>query len=590
MQKQRSLFQNIKRLIKIYNQKLLLSSIVFIVLSLSAVEVIFSILLKSFLDESVVSGDKSYFYYRLYLVLLVLFVQLILRYLNTRLTGKWTERGILTLRKKAVQKLCYLPISELENKHSSKYISRMTNDIKAIEKFTKQVMIRLLSIPLTLVCVIILLFYLSWQLTLVTIIEIPILFFGTSLLNKPILKLSKELYGKLDKISLISQDTILGMEIAHVFNILSKLNKRYSDTVDDTIRIQKKLAKRKSIIEGFSLIVRISPFVISVGFGSYLVINDELSVGGLLVFMYLLNNLTFPVGALPGLISEANTCIAAFNRICEILDSRTENYDHKLINVNLDCEEVITFKNVSFSYNDEKKKILDNVSFSVKKGESIGLVGPSGSGKSSILKLIQGYYENYEGTIKVFGIDIRSWNKKQLNQLISLVSQDTYLFPYSLKENIGYGKINATDEEIINASKMANANDFIVDFPAEYDTNAGEIGGKLSGGQRQRISIARAILKNAPLLLLDEVTSALDVESQTLVQEALDDFIKKRTAISVTHRYDTIKNTTKIFVIDDSRIVEEGNHKELLSKDGLYKKLYEEMTNVQEELLVGGVE
>lgn len=302
--------------------------------------------------------------------------------------------------------------------------------------------------------------------------------------------------------------------------------------------------------------------------------NGTLSAAGFIAFIAAFSQITRPVRAFIDQFSSINQGVAAGERIFEVLDdvnSIEEAPDAK------DFEgfnDSIEFRDVRFSY-DESREIIRGVSFKVRKGETVALVGPSGGGKSTLSELIERFYDTDSGDILFDGESIRNFKQESLRSAMSLVSQETVLFNDSIKGNISLGRLDATEEEIVEACKVANAHNFIMESPNGYDTNIGDRGTKLSGGQRQRLSIARAVLKNPEILILDEATSALDTESEKLVQDALTNLLKGRTSVVIAHRLSTIMNADRIYVIDEGQIVEEGKHDELLAKGGVYAKLVE---------------
>ena len=309
-------------------------------------------------------------------------------------------------------------------------------------------------------------------------------------------------------------------------------------------------------------------------FGGSLVVNGELTPAGFIAFIAAFSQITRPVRAFIDQFASINHGVAAGERLFAVIDAENDIKDAPDAKEFEGLKEKIEFRDVRFSY-DETREIIHGVSFEVRKGETVALVGPSGGGKSTLSELIERFYDVDSGDILFDGISIRDYKQESLRSAMSLVSQETVLFNDTIKSNIALGNRNATDEEIIEACKVANAHNFIMESPEGYDTNIGDRGAKLSGGQRQRLSIARAVLKNPEILILDEATSALDTESEKLVQDALTKLLKGRTSVVIAHRLSTIMNADRIFVIDEGRIVEQGKHDELIAKGGVYAKLVE---------------
>jgi ABC-type multidrug transport system fused ATPase/permease subunit len=321
------------------------------------------------------------------------------------------------------------------------------------------------------------------------------------------------------------------------------------------------------------------------GLGGYLVIDKNMTFGGLFAFINLLNFVVNPLGSLPGIIASIGEACGAAQRVFKLIDSPGERQDGAILGSKAvalpfdslaatETAPAIQFKDVSFAYSADSP-VLKHVSLSIPRGQTVAIVGPSGGGKTTLLKLILGYYPLPDEAVQLFGADLNAWQLSAARQQMAFVAQDTYLFPVSLGENIGCGRPGASQAEIENAARQANIHEFIAGLPEGYATNAGEWGARLSGGQKQRISLARAILKDAPILLLDEPTSALDAESEALIQEALDRFARQRTTVVVAHRLSTIKNANRVVVLQEGQIIEEGTHAELIARGGLYLELYQ---------------
>ncbi|AZR73711.1 hypothetical protein BBF96_10140 [Anoxybacter fermentans] len=572
MKKKEGAFYNFMRIVKIFPQSWLLYITIIVVIILSGITIFYSYLMKGLIDAAL-SKNLSVFFRFLYWVIGSIICELILTYLKIKLSGKYAELGVARLRKLIAEHLSLLPLSKLENNHSGDYISRLTNDVNRIQTFASETIIEIIYRPLAALGAFCYLTFLSWKLTLLTTLLVPILFLGAVILSNPMTKYSKQLQERLGVVNSIVQETIFGIEISKAFNLKERLERKYNSAVDNTVKSAKALAKRNALLNSFSHLISLVPFLICFCIGGYWVVRGEMTPGSLIAFINLLNHLTFPISVLPTLLGQVKTDMVAAGRLFEILDIKVEREGGQVFRAD-GKDVVVQFNNVSFAYEGQGEKVLNNLSFKINRGEVVALVGPSGSGKSTIVKLLLGYYEDFTGEIKVFEESLHEWNLTALREQISFVSQDTYLFPESIRENINYGKLKATFEEIVSAAKVANAHEFIMNLRDGYDTKVGELGGKLSGGQKQRISIARAVLKNAPLLLLDEPTSALDTDSEALVQEALDRFMKERTVLIIAHRLSTIKNADRILVIDQGRIVEEGTHDQLLKKGGLYSQLY----------------
>jgi len=336
--------------------------------------------------------------------------------------------------------------------------------------------------------------------------------------------------------------------------------------------------RKKELASPLNEFLGATVLVTIVWFGGKIILEKSGGSSGMtadefIAFIIVFSQLLRPIGGIASGLAAVSKGSASIDRINEVLDLTETIEDPKNPIQKTTLEKAVVFENVSFSYNDEP--VLKNVSFTLDKGKIVALVGESGSGKSTISDLIPRFYDVKSGAVKIDEVNVKDMNKKDLRQLISMVTQESILFNDSIKNNIAFGAPNATDEEIIAAAKIANAHEFISGFENGYETNIGDRGNKLSGGQKQRISIARAVLANTPIMILDEATSALDTESEKLVQDALEKLMKNRTSLVIAHRLSTIKNADQIIVLRKGEIVEKGTHAELISRNGYYKSLCE---------------
>ncbi|WIV11760.1 ABC transporter ATP-binding protein [Proteiniborus sp. MB09-C3] len=576
----KSSFKKFIRLLKAFPKKLyFILGIVFLTI-LSVTSILGSYIIKEFLDAAT-NKNMAHFKETIFLGLIIFGLDTILIYAKNRLLGIYTESGVSRLRKLIAEKIVLMPVKELEGRHSGDYVSIATNDIGKIKTFLSTTVSQMVMIPLSAIGALIYLCILNWKLTLISLILTPILLLGAGKLSEPIGKISKALQEKLGKVNSIVQDVIGGIEISKAYNLEESLGKKHDEAVNESVESGKRLAKLMSMLESFSQVLGIIPFFTTFIIGGYWAIKGTMTVGSLIAFINLLNYLTNPISSLPRLIGETKSSLSAADRVFEILDADEERIDGSSFEIDKSSE-AISFSNVAFSYPNREEKILNGLSFAIKKGESVAIVGPSGGGKSTIIRLLLGYYDSYSGEIKVGEKEIKEWNLDSLRSNSALVSQDTYLFPDTIRTNINYGRLDADYEDVVKAAKSANADEFITELENSYDTVVGQLGNTLSGGQKQRLSIARAMLKEAPILLLDEATSALDTESEALVQEALRESIKNKTSLIIAHRLSTIKNVDRILVLKDGAIVEEGSHDELLTLNGVYTELYNNQLKNQE--------
>ena len=484
------------------------------------------------------------------------------------------------IRNQLYQKINSLSLSFFSEERKGDIIARMSGDVQEVESSIMSSLDMLFKNPILILFYFITLICISWQLTLFTILFVPPFGWFMGLVGKKLKAQSTEAQSLWSDTMSMVEETLGGLRIIKAFCAESKMNWRFdkvnSEYRDNIMRvnIRQQMAHPMSEFLGTILIV------VVLWFGGILVLDYSRIDGPTIIFyLVMLYSIINPLKEFSKASYNIPKGLASMERIDKILQAEVEIKDKENPEHIASFEHQIEFRHVSFAYTDNKSDeliyVLKDINLVIPKGKTVALVGQSGSGKSTMVDLIPRYYDVQEGEVLIDGINVKDLAVNDLRQLIGNVNQEAILFNASFKDNIRFGKTDATDEEIANAAKIANAYDFIMKSEHGFDTGIGDRGGRLSGGQRQRVSIARAILKNPPILILDEATSALDTESERLVQDALEKLMKTRTTVAVAHRLSTIKHADEICVMHEGRIVERGTHDELIGKDGYYKKLHD---------------
>ena len=502
-------------------------------------------------------------------------VRNIFRYIGSLMLIYYRVGVAKDLRTSIYQKILTLPVSFFTEQRKGDMMSRMSNDVGDVEGSILGSLAELFNAPFMLISTLITLFYLSPELTFFTLLVLPVMGTLIALIGKSLKKQAHEAQTEMGNIFSIVDETLKSAKVIKIFNADKLLNNRFTTSINKWLNAAVGVGKKRELASPMSEFLGSITFLIITWYGGKQIIeNQSLSPEEFLVFLAMFFQILPPAKSLANSISTIQKGGPALERVIEILDADIK-IDEKENPISIQTlENSIEFKNVGFYYN-EDRTILKNFNLTIPRGKTVALVGQSGSGKTTIANLLARFYDATEGEILIDGNNIKDLKVRDYRQMIGMVTQESVLFNDSVYNNILMGKPDADREEVEAAAKIANAHDFILNLSDGYDTNIGDDGNKLSGGQKQRVSIARAVLKNPPIMILDEATSALDTESERFVQEALEKMMKNRTSLVIAHRLSTIQKADWIVVMERGMILEQGTHKELIDKNGAYKKLVE---------------
>ncbi|WP_298519372.1 ABC transporter ATP-binding protein [uncultured Kordia sp.] len=518
------------------------------------------------------------------LILTVFFLKNIFNYLAMYFIT-FLRNGVLTdLRNDLYKKTVDLPLSFYSEKRKGDMMARIGTDVLEIQHSFLSILELVVREPLTIIFTILFMLTISVKLTIFVFIFIPISGYIISLIGKSLKKQSDRVQQEQGVFLSLLEETLGGLKVIKGFVAEPHFNQKFQESTGRFLKYSNKLLNRLNLAKPTSEFLGILVIGVLLWYGGHMVLVDKLADGvtpaldgkKFLAFMGLAYNILTPAKAISKATYGVRKGNAAAERVLEILETKSPIADAPDAKTKEGFHKEVTLNNITFRY--EEANVLKNFTLKVPKGKTVALVGQSGSGKSTIANLVTRFYDVNEGSIEVDGENIKSLTKASLRDLMGLVTQDSILFNDTIRNNVKLGKQDATDEEVIEALKIANAWEFVKDLPELLDHNVGDSGGKLSGGQKQRLSIARAVLKNPPIMILDEATSALDTESERLVQVALENMMKNRTSIVIAHRLSTIQNADVIVVMQKGEIVEQGTHEELISNNSIYSKLVQMQT------------
>ena len=540
-------------------------------------------------NEAALSEMLAYFYtmlfgeefkmtYILALLAAILIVMNLLSNLFRYLSGYTVEsmraNTIQQMRNQMFDNIIGMNVGYFSDQRKGDIISRITSDVSVVQYCITNTLQVAFREPFLIIGYLVLMLNISWELALFSVLFLPLVGLIIGSIVKKLRHPASKTQKKMGELVSVLDESLSGVKIIKTYTATEYIKEKFHALSAEIKDLSLWMARRQQLASPMSEYMGITAVAVILVFGGSLVMKGSMSAAGFIAFIAAFSQITRPVRSFIDQFANINHGVAAGERIFAIIDAQPEISD-KANAVDFEgLKEKVEFRNVHFSY-DGSREVIDGISFEIRKGETVALVGPSGGGKSTLSELVPRFYDTSSGDILIDGRSIRDYKQESLRGRMSVVAQETILFNDTIESNIALGRAGATHEEIVEAAKIANAHNFIMESPEGYNTNIGDRGAKLSGGQRQRLSIARAILKNPELLILDEATSALDTESEKLVQEALTSLLKGRTSVVIAHRLSTIHNADKIIVIDGGRIAEQGTHTELMAKNGIYAKLIE---------------
>jgi subfamily B ATP-binding cassette protein MsbA len=536
--------------------------------------IVMGTLVDEMVDESVRAESTASLDRLALLLLLVFFFQAAFSFVRSYALAAMGEGVVADLRTRTYSNLMTLPVKFFDRRKTGEITSRLTSDVAVVQTTVSASLAAAMSQSLTLIGGVVLLFVISPQLSITVLIFLPIMILAAAFFGRRLRKISTEFQDRVAEANADAEESITAVRVVKWFSAEKIEVGRYDTAVQSSYAAALRRARWRALFVSSVTFVAFGTLAFVLWRGGRLVVAGDLSAGDLVAFLLYTLTVAGAIGTLAGLYSQLQETLGASQRIFELLDERS---DLAVPDAPITIDPVqgrVAFNNVHFRYSDRDVDVLHGVTLEARDGEVVALVGPSGAGKSTLVQLIPRFFDVTSGVITIDDVDVRDVGLDELRKRMAAVPQETQLFSGTIAENLRVGKATATDGELQDAARAANAHDFIVAFPDGYDTIVGERGIKLSGGQRQRIAIARALLKDPRILVLDEATSSLDSESEALVQGALDTLMEGRTTFVIAHRLSTVRNADRILVLDEGRIVQEGAHDALLEQGGLYADLH----------------
>lgn len=537
-----------------------------------AVGLINPIIMETSIDKYISKGNLTGLYKLLIIALVINLVLVLLIKLRMYIMAKVCNEILLTIRQELYTHIQKLDFAFFDSRPTGKILSRIIGDINSLKDILSNSVTSLIPDVLTVISVCFIMLYKNWRLALASFISLPLMTLGTIWIENHAHPRWQTFRKKSANLNAYIHEDMAGIRVIQSFNAQEETLETFDELLDEH---KGAFVSAVRYSDAFFPIIDISWSLgcICLYFTGIVLLKGQITVGTFLAFTAYLWQFFFPIQNISSFYNQLVTNIAGAERVFEIMDTEPGIKDAEGVSEMPEIKGEVEFENVSFSYEDGVK-VLDNVSFKIKPGETIALVGPTGAGKSTIVNLISRFYDVQDGSVKIDGHDVKKVSIQSLREQMGIMTQDNFLFSGTIKENIKYGKLDATDEEIIEAAKTVNAHDFIMKLEKGYDTELTERGGGLSVGQKQLLAFARTMISMPKILILDEATSSIDTKTELLVQDGIENLLKGRTSFVIAHRLSTIQGADRIFVIDDGRIVEEGNAKELMTKKGAYYNLY----------------
>ena len=517
-------------------------------------------------------GNNDVLIFMVGLIVITFLLKNIFNYMSMFFITYLRNGVVKNIRNDIYKSIIKLSLSFYSEKKRGDIVARISSDVQELDHSFLSIFELIVKDPLMVLFTLLSMFIISPKLSIFVIVFIPICGFVISLVGKSLRRKSLKVQKEQGQFISLVDETLSGMKILKIFNAEEKFQKKFMNSTIRFYKFSNSVLNRKNLASPLSEFLGITAIAGVLWVGGMMVLKENsLDASAFIVYLGLAYNILTPAKSLSRATYKVKKASAAAERIFDVIDNDTIISENKnALEIN-SFDHNIEIKKLSFSY--ENDVVINNLNLTIPKGSSVALVGQSGSGKSTLANLICRFYDTQKGEIRFDNTDIKNLKKESLRKMIGLVTQDSILFNDTIKNNLLIAKEDATNDEIINCLKVANAWEFVKKLPKKIDTNIGDSGNKLSGGQKQRLSIARAVLKNPPILVLDEATSALDSESEKLVQTALDNLMKDKTSIVIAHRLSTVQNSEKIIVLDKGQIIESGKHKELMKKDGVYSNL-----------------